>query len=74
MSSPTLHIHAPKTSYIGQVRKKGFKLWKTVTPSMTSSESALRRLATKLGNYDYGRIVMSQEFYDPVVVWELKKP
>jgi hypothetical protein len=34
----------------------------------------LRRLATKLGNYDYGRIVMSQEFYDPVVVWELKKP
>lgn len=69
-----LHIHAPKSEYLGQVRKRGARRWTTVTAPLPSSQEALRSMAYSMAGYHFGRVIMCQEYYDPVEVITLRKP
>lgn len=69
-----VHIHAPKSEYLGQVRKRGARRWTTGTAPLINSQEALAAMAYSMGGYHFGRVILCQEYYDPVEVITLRKP
>ena len=68
-----LHIHAPAGVYVGQRRKRGMRLWESVTTDLKTKEEALIVLASKMKGYARGRVIFCAEYYDPNVVAEIKQ-
>lgn len=68
-----LHIHSPPGVYVGQRRKRGARLWETATSDKTTADEALIMLSACMKGYARGRVIFCAEYYDPNVIYEIKK-
>lgn len=71
-----LHIHQPKTFFLGQVRMHGAHTWETVTGRCQSAESAMAKAALAMKPTDFrARVLMldHEGWYPPRVVMECKR-
>lgn len=68
----SLHIHAPRGHFIGQVRPKGFRHWETVTGRRNDRGTCLRLAVTKMPFRGSIRVLFVDEsgYYEPSVVFE----
>lgn len=73
---PAIHIHAPKSHFIGQVRRRGARRWETVTGKCKTWNSALSRAVSAMkNNHHRARALMIDDagYYGPTIVGEAKK-
>lgn len=70
----SLHIHAPAGVYIGQIRKRGHRLWETVGKSRKSAKPAMIAAINAMGpDHKRARVLWCSDYYDPNVVMELSR-
>jgi len=70
----SLHIHAPKGEYVGQLRGYGCRKWRSVITTKNSAKHALAGAVRKMQKNDKrARVIFCAEYYDPVVVMEASK-
>lgn len=72
-----IHINRPHGHYIGQVRRTGCRLWKTVTGPRWSAHHALAAAVLKARRgYDVKRarvlFIDNSGYYDPHLVMEAR--
>lgn len=69
-----VHINRPSGYYIGQVRRCGHRLWKSVTGPRKSAHQALAAAVLKGKNYKRARVLFIDNclYYDPHVVMEAR--
>lgn len=68
-----LHIHAPKGTYVAQVRRRGCRNWETLGKAVCSKTTAAKRAVTTMlmrEEYKRARVLFCAEWYDPIVVME----
>jgi len=73
---PKLHMHAPPCYYIGQVRRRGARKWRTVTGKVKSPKSAAIRAIQAMGDEDKRmRVLMIATcgYYGPAIVMEASR-
>jgi hypothetical protein len=70
----SVHIHAPKGTYIGQIRLRGHRLWQTVSKSRKSPKPAMIAAINAMGeNHKRARVLFCTEWYEPNIVMELNR-
>lgn len=70
----SVHIHAPSGQYIGQVRRRGHRLWETVGKPATTSEAAMiKAIKGMTADHLRARVLFCAEWYEPIQVMELKR-
>ena len=70
----TIHIHAPKGYYLGQVRRTWQRSWRTVTGEMAEAKTAMSIAVLKMEKDDNrARVIFLTPYYDPNVVMECSK-
>lgn len=71
----TNHILISKGYYIGQVRKRGYRLWHTATQECKYAEDALFEISTKMKGMKRGRILFidASGYYEPHLVMEINR-
>ncbi len=67
-----LHIHAPKGSYIGQVRKHGCRKWQDAHGTYSRLDEAIAASAFELDGNHRLRVIFVDDagWYEPLVVFE----
>ncbi len=68
-----VHIHAPAGYYLGQVRRRGAKLWRTVTGKCTTDTGAMARAVQSMRADDKrARVIWCDRdgWYGPNIVME----
>lgn len=74
MQSPSpIHIHRPPSYYIGQVRARGARKWRSVTGKRKSMKSAMADAVLAMRDNDKrARVLLCTTcgYYEPVVVME----
>jgi hypothetical protein len=72
--TPYVHILRPRGHYIGQVRRSGHRLWKTITGPRRSARHALAAAVLKGKGMKRARVLFidSSPWYDPHVVMEAR--
>lgn len=71
-----MHILMPRRHYIGQVRGRGCRKWRTVTGQCKKSEAALASAVRKMCWSDYRARALfldDSPYYAPNVVMEAKR-
>jgi hypothetical protein len=72
-----LHICRAHGHYIGQVRRHGYRRWKTVTGKCESAENAISTAAQMARGNDWKRLrvlfIDSSGWYEPNLIFEGKK-
>jgi len=71
-----LHIHKPKSFFLGQVRKYGHQTWETVTGKCMSPEGAMSKAVLAMKPTDFrARVLLLDHdgWYPPQVVMEAKR-
>jgi hypothetical protein len=74
MEMRILHVYAPKGEYIGQVRRRGHRLWETVgKPSKTAEAAMIKALKGMTPEHKRARVLLCTEWHDPHVLMELTR-
>lgn len=69
-----IHIHAPKGVYIGQIRKRGHRLWETVGKSRKYAKPAMIAAINAMSpDHKRARVLFCADWYEPTIVMELSK-
>ena len=69
----SIHIHQPKGRYLGQIRKKGYRSWRTVVRTRISAQRALSVAVTKMEDSDVqARVIFCTDdgWYEPNLLME----
>ena len=70
----TIHIHRPAGHYIGQVRKRYERRWRTVTAKLQTPEKALSMAALMMAPSDaFACVLFLTDWYDPMVAMEVTR-
>ena len=68
----SVHIHAPKGQFFGQVRRYGHQRWESVGSPCKTAKGAMVKAIKAMGPYHKrARVLLCAEWYDPNVVMEL---
>jgi hypothetical protein len=66
-----LHIHAPKGTYIAQVRRLFERKWTQVGGEFADKHRAQGMAAQNMvGDFKRARVLFCAEYYDPIIVME----
>ena len=70
-----IHIYVPLGDYVGQVRERGYRNWKTVTGNCKTAESAMSKAALKMDGMSRGRVlfIIRSGYYAPQVSMEWRR-
>lgn len=71
-----IHIYAPAGYYLGQVRRRGARRWRTVTGRRKTMESAMAGATLKMHKHDLRARVLFctvDGWHEPMVAMESKK-
>lgn len=75
-----IHILRPKGYYLGQVRIRGHRLWRTVAGKngkdrhFRFAQDAMVKAILTMGDHHLrARVLFCTEWYDPLVVMEAKR-
>lgn len=71
-----IHLHKPKSFFLGQVRKHGAQIWETVTGKCQSAEGAMAKAVLAMKPDDFRARVILLDYdgwYPPRVVMETKR-
>ena len=67
----SVHIHAPKGYYIGQVRPYGARRWLTVTGRCRSDTAAMASAVRQMHSGDKrARVLFCADWYEPTLMME----
>jgi hypothetical protein len=77
LSTMSLHICYARGHYIGQLRRCGYRRWKTVTGKCKSAESAIALAAKSAKRREWKRLrvlfIDSSGWYEPNLIFEGKQ-
>ena len=73
MNNNYIHINKPSGYYLAQVRGYGKKNWRDIGCRYKSSKSCMIAAIKNMGiNDKHARILFIAEYYDPILIAEIK--
>lgn len=70
----TVHINAPRGTYIAQIREVGCRRWTTVPGSSKTAERAMVKAIQAMTSRSWrARVLFTVEWYEPLIVMQANR-